>query len=88
MLLVFHMCCGTLNSNQAKECECVMELPLTHFNGLTYGLLEYCEQNSLIFPFKALSYIWVVVSNRTGWKLLNSIAQGKIFLDRDKWFLT
>ena len=32
MLLVFHGCCGTLNSNQSKECECVMKYPLIHFN--------------------------------------------------------
>ena len=33
--LVFHVCCGTLNSNQYKECECVMEFLLIHINFLT-----------------------------------------------------
>ena len=34
VLLVFRVRCGTLNSNQSKECECVMEFPLSHFNVL------------------------------------------------------
>ena len=37
MLLAFHMRCGTRNSNQSKECKCVMELPLIHFNVLIKG---------------------------------------------------
>ena len=35
-LLVFCVRCGTLNSNQAKECEYVMEFPLIHFNIQSY----------------------------------------------------
>ena len=35
-LLVFCVRCGTLNSNQSKECECVMEFPLIHFNIQSY----------------------------------------------------
>ena len=30
----FYALCGTLNSNQSKQCECVMEYPLSHFNVL------------------------------------------------------
>ena len=34
-LFVFRMRCGTLNSNQSKVCECVLEFPLIYFNILT-----------------------------------------------------
>ena len=32
--IVFRVRCGTLNTNQSKECECVVEFPLIHFNFL------------------------------------------------------
>ena len=31
-LLVFPAHCGHLNSYQSKDCECIMEFPLSHFN--------------------------------------------------------
>ena len=31
MLIVFRVCNGTLNNNQSKECEYIMEFPMTHF---------------------------------------------------------
>ena len=37
-LFVFRLRCGTLNTNQPKECECIMEFPLSHFNVLMLGL--------------------------------------------------
>ena len=41
MLLVLCICCGTLNGNKSKECECIMEFPLICFNVLTLGFLGY-----------------------------------------------
>ena len=38
MLPVYRVCCGTLKSNQSKECECVMEFALGHFNVLVVFL--------------------------------------------------
>ena len=37
-LLVFYVCCGTINSrsNQSKEFECIMEFSLIHFNVLIF----------------------------------------------------
>ena len=34
----FRLRCGTLNSNQYKESECVIEFRLSNFNVLTQGL--------------------------------------------------
>ena len=34
MVLIFRVHCGTLNSNQSKEYECVMEFPLNHYPDL------------------------------------------------------
>ena len=31
-VLIFRVCCWTLNSNQPKECGCIMEFPLNHYN--------------------------------------------------------
>ena len=39
-LRVFRVCCATLNSNQSKECECVVEFPLTHFNVFNKGFQD------------------------------------------------
>ena len=41
ILLVFRVRCGTTNSNQTEECECVVKFPLIHFNILTYGYSGY-----------------------------------------------
>ena len=35
---------GTLNSNQSKECECIMEFSLIHCNVLKKLLSEYVWQ--------------------------------------------
>ena len=40
-LLVLCVRCGTLNSNQSEECECIMEFSLIHFNVLILGLSAY-----------------------------------------------
>ena len=41
MLIVCHVYCGALNNNKCKECECVVEFPLIHFNVLTEDLSQY-----------------------------------------------
>ena len=38
MILVFRTRCGTLNSNQSKDCDRIMELLLSHFNVFISGL--------------------------------------------------
>ena len=49
-LPVFRVRCGTLNGNKCKECECIMEFPLIHFNVLTLDLLGYDQMcNTTIF---------------------------------------
>ena len=40
-LLVFRVHGRTLNWNQSKECKCVMEFPLNHFNVLILGFSGY-----------------------------------------------
>ena len=40
-LLLFRVRCGTLNSNESKEYECLMEFPLIHFNLLLLGFSGY-----------------------------------------------
>ena len=45
-LLVFRVHCGTFNSNQSKQCECIMKFPLIHFNVHIPCLLEYASSNN------------------------------------------
>ena len=40
-LLLFRVRCETLNTNQFRECECVMGFPFIHFNVPLLGLSGY-----------------------------------------------
>ena len=48
-LLVFCVGCTTLNINQFKECECVMEFPLIHFNVFIKSLSGYGKSPNYVF---------------------------------------
>ena len=53
-LPVFRVCCGTLNSNQSKECKRLMEFPLIHFNILKKAFRDMSDglKFSLCSPTK------------------------------------
>ena len=73
-LLVFHVHCGTLKTNQSKECECIMEFSLIHFNVLVQGLSR-CEK---IFGWHFnINVYWVkVVVNFFNFRTYVSIEDG------------
>ena len=62
-LPLFRVRCGTLNSNQSKECKCIMEFPLIHFNILKKAFRDMsddlkfslCSPNKFQEPFHPLS---------------------------------
>ena len=64
-LHVVRVRCGTLNSNQCKEFECIMELLLIRFNVLILGRSGYmwfyasCDKTQTRTPMNAASIIQV-----------------------------
>ena len=54
-LLVFMCVVELLNTNQSKECECIMEFPLINFNVLIKGLSGFAPTQSWLFSVMVMT---------------------------------